>query len=106
MKLRISRELHQRARACADAVGDRLCVWCHLAVKSARKGTFIGVAYNEKLLNATRENSTVITLHGDLEPESYRRIIAMAVAFCESRNPPPFTPPAGLKFIIAKQEDQ
>ena len=105
MKLRISETLHDKAKNCADLVGDSLSRWCGLAIKHARKGTFLGVAIDETLLDATRESSTVITVDGDIEASSYRRIIAMAVAFCEDRNPKPFIPPAGVKYIIAEQED-
>jgi hypothetical protein len=105
VKLRVSRELHERAKACADAVDARLCAWSQLAIKKARTGVFIGVALDESLLVTTRENSTVITVDGEVEADSYRRVLALAVGFCEARNPKPFIPPAGLRFIIAEQED-
>jgi len=105
MKLRLCRDLHERARACAEAVGDPLAGWIALAVRVRRAGRLDGVAVPPDLLSATRE-SAVISLPGtDGEsPEWLRETIAMAVITCEPLNPPPYTPPLieGRDYIIGK----
>lgn len=105
MKLRISRDLHDRSRACADAVGDRLCTWIQIAARCRSKGTLDGVAVPAGMLSATRSDA-VITIPGiDAEPAWLRETIAMAVLHCEARNPEPFTPPMleGRDYIIARE---
>ena len=106
MKLRISRDLHDRARACADAVGDRLSYWTALAVRARRSGRLPDVAIPLETQSATRE-SAVISLPGISgdDPAWLRQTLAMAVLYCEARNPKPFTPALveGRDFIIGKE---
>ena len=108
MKLRISRELHERAKGCADAVGEPLTRWCWLAVRAAGRGKFAGVADDEILVDATRDGSTVVTVHecGTIDADGYRRGIAAAVLFCEARNPRPVATGLveGRDYLVAKGE--
>jgi hypothetical protein len=105
MKLRLSRDLHDRARVCADAVGDRLSVWIGLTIRARRAGRLPDVAVSPEMSSATRD-SAVISLPGisGEDPSWLRDTIAAAVLYCEERNPKPFIPTLveGRDFIIER----
>jgi len=105
MKLRINRELHDRARRCADAIGEPLSEFVRLAVLNHDKGRLASVAPETKLQSATRE-SAVITI-GEIahEPTIIREAIARAVAYAEPLIPPPFQTKMleGKDYIVERE---
>lgn len=106
MKLRISRDLHARARACAEAVGDTLSRWISLALRQYMAGRLDAITPDESLLAAS-EHGAVITIPDNLtNPATIRQAIARAVLYCEARNPRPYTPDLkeGRDYLIARPE--
>ena len=107
MKIRISRDLHARAWACADALGEKkLTRFIDLAVINDAKGRLDDVVVDEGMMVATRENSTVVTFLGDDKGWHCDRVklaLVRAVLFAEAANPPPFVPDGieGKDFVIA-----
>lgn len=102
MKIRIEKQLVDRARTCADAVGLTLAEWCGLALRNLRKGV-VSVADAGKLKNATRCGSVVCTLPGDQgDVDDMRKAVMAAVLHCESVRVPPFSTPLveGRDYII------
>jgi len=103
VKLRINRDLHARARACAEAVGDTLDRWVSLALRKAQSEALADYVPPTELLTADT-NAAVISLPStDHCPDLVRYCIAKAVLYCEDRNPKPFKThlTAGRDYIIA-----
>ena len=108
MKIRIERDLLNRARSCADDIGTSLSDWSGRALRLYRRGQFAGVANAEMRGVATRSGSVVCSLPGDAgEADEMRAALAACVAYCEARRPPPFATPlvAGRDYIIAKETE-
>lgn len=102
MKIRIEKQLIERAKLCADAVDLTLAAWCGLALRTMRKDG-LNVATMEKIKNATRGGSVVCTLPGDqADADDMRKAIQAAVLHCEARRLVPFSTPlvAGRDYII------
>lgn len=104
MKLRVSKELHERARACADCIEIRLAEFARRAVLHDSRGTFADVVAPSKLLSATRESSTVITIADLGEPDVVRLALARGVLYAESRNPRPFRTDLreGIDYLVER----
>ena len=86
MKVRIEKAILERARACADDIGEPLTEWARRAMIQYRKGTFGSVAVLETAKVATRAGSTVATLPGDRsEADEMREAICAAVEYCEAK---------------------
>lgn len=94
MKLRINTALKDLADACASSMGEPLSEFIRIAVKCEKAGKFSGVEHDEKLTDATRKKSTVITIK-DLEddPGYLRRCLSRATKYCEPQMPEPFETP-------------
>ena len=103
MKLRISRDLHARARACAEAVGDPLDRWVSLALRQAQSDKMAAYVPTPELLKADSSSAVISLPSTEHCADLVRYCIAKAVLYCEARNPKPFktnlTP--GRDFIIA-----
>jgi hypothetical protein len=102
VKIRVEKQLLDRARVCADAVDASLSSWCGLALRVFRKGGF-PVASDEICKNATRGGSVVCTLPGDQsDADDMRRAIQAAVAHCEAVRGTPFSTPLveGRDYIV------
>jgi hypothetical protein len=85
-KLRISNQLHAKARECAKACNRRLSEWIGCATRQHKRGVYDGVAFDADLLSATREDSTTITIEPtDMEAKELRRVIAMGCVHAEAR---------------------
>ena len=105
MKLRINRDLHARARACAEAVGDSLSRWISLALRQYMCGKKLNDITPDPALLAADQDAMVITIPQlPAASPAIRRAIAAAVIYCEARNPRPFKThlTAGRDYIIAK----
>lgn len=105
MKIRIEKNLIERAKICADAVDSTLSAWCGLALRTMKKGG-INVATLEKFKNATRVGSVVCTLPGEQsEADDMRKAIYAAVLHCESVRVAPFSTSLveGRDYIVAQE---
>lgn len=105
MKIRIEKQLIDRAKICADAVDAPLSAWCGLALRTMRKSV-INVAISEKCKNATRGGSVVCTLPGDqADADDMRKAIQAAVLHCESVRVQPFLTPLveGRDYVVARE---
>ncbi len=107
MKLRINANLHARARDCSDAVNEPLSEWIAIAWRAHERGDLDQVAPVPDCHDTSAAASTVITIRPlEVDPATLRDVIARAVAYCEARNPPPFTPPGveGIDYLIEKDQ--
>ena len=92
MKLRVSIDLRDRAKDCADAIDETLTNFIGLAIINDMKGRFDDIAFDEKLISATKEDFTVITFFGDAKGGSCARVklaLVRAVLFVEASQPSP-----------------
>ncbi len=104
MKLRLNRDLHDRARACADAVGDTLTTWICIASRCRRKGRLDDVAIPPEMLSATRADAVITISSIQEDPAWLRESIAIAVLHCEARYKPFHTDLIeGRDYIIGKE---
>jgi hypothetical protein len=108
MKIRIEKTLADRARGCAREVGTTLHDWSRRALLQWRTGKLGRVAKGAKAKNATRENSTVVTLYGSqAETDEMRAALLTAVKYCEKRRPRPFKTRLreGVDYIVEREEE-
>jgi hypothetical protein len=83
MKLRINRDLHARARACAEAVGDSLSRWISLALRQYMCGKKLNDITPDPALLAADQDAMVITIPQlPAASPAIRRAIAAAVIYC------------------------
>jgi hypothetical protein len=105
MKLRINKDLHQRAHACAEAIDESLKEFLRVALIFHSKGKLKDVALCDNGQSATLKTVPVEFENMTFDPTIAREALAGAVAWAESRNPPPFTPDKSERnFIIAEGE--
>lgn len=89
-KIRVSRELYERAAVCAREVGDPLGRWMRLCTLDSNYGRARDVAIPEELKVATR-GSVVATVDGQhADPQEVRERVAAGVLRCEALRLPPF----------------
>ena len=90
-KVRMSRDLYERAAVCARAVDETVSRWLDLCTRPGNFGRAqaAGVAIPDEWLSATREGvvATVDGAHAD--HDGLRRCAAAVVLWCESRRLPP-----------------
>jgi len=106
MKLRIHKDLHQRAKQCAENVGDNLSEWIKLCVKNHTAGSLPRVAPCAKSISATRQDSVVITIPGmQADPDMVRCATYSGVVYAEARALPTFHPPAvrGIDYFVEQE---
>ena len=112
MKLRVSRELHERLKACAEAIDEPILRFTRVAVLKYVRGDLQSVANDETLCVATRKDSVPITVDKAgqmLVPAKVREAIVRGVLYAEERNPAPVIPDEvkdGVRFIIGSDEDE
>jgi len=107
MKLRIEKQLLDRARLCADEVDTTLSNWATRALRHYHDGKVKRVAIPEKRKNATRTGSVVCTLPGDQsQADEMRAALEAAVIHCEKVRVPPvkISLVAGRDYVVAKGE--
>ena len=92
-KVRMSRDLYERAAVCARAVDETVSRWLDLCTRphNLYRAQAAGVAIPDEWLSATREGvvATVDGAHAD--HDVLRRCVAAVVLWCESRRLPPVT---------------
>ena len=95
MKLGISKDIHERAKTCAEAVQETLTAFIGIAVSFRDAGKLNDVAVDEKLRTATRVDRVIVTFTGDDGEHSSQYVkeaLIRAVLFAEARNPAKFVP--------------
>lgn len=107
-KVRMSRDLYERAAVCAHEVDETLSRWMELCTRPVNRNRALaaGVAIPDELLSAAR-GSVVATVDGVHEDHALLRLcVAMAVAWCESRRLPPFecTLREGVDYYLERNE--
>ena len=91
-KVRMNRDLYERAARCASDVDESVSRWIALCMrpKNLHRAYAAGVAVSDELISATR-GCVVATVDGDHVDHALLRLcVAMVVLFCESRRLPPF----------------
>ena len=107
MKLRISKDLYDRLRKCAQDVGDTIGEYVDLCLKHVETGK-IPRSNDTNLLLATRSSSTSVTIHEtDAEPSVIREAILSTVLWVEARRPPEFKTKYSekLDYYVAPAEE-
>ena len=90
-KVRMSRDLYERAAQCARDVDETVSRWLELCTRphNLYRAQAAGVAIPDELISATRE-SVVATVDGAHEDHGLLRLcVATVVLWCESRRLPP-----------------
>ena len=90
-KVRLDRDLYERAAVCARAVDEKVSRWLDLCTrpKNLYRAQAAGVVIPDSWLFATRE-SVVATVEGEHpDHEVLRRCVATVVLWCESVRLPP-----------------
>ena len=91
-KVRMSRDLYDRAARCASDVDESVSRWIALCIRSKNlhRAYAAGVAVSDEMLSATR-GCVVATVDGEHGDHALLRLcVAMVVLFCESWRLPPF----------------
>ena len=103
-KVRMDRELYERAAECARAVDETVSRWLDLCTRphNLYRAQAAGVAIPDAWLSATREGvvATVDGTHAD--HDVLRRCVAVVVLWCEARRLPPVECPMreGVDYLI------
>lgn len=106
MKIRIEKDLLERARICAQEVDATLSDWAGRALRMFRAGKLGRVAKTKTRKGATRA-SVVATLPGEpKDADDMRAALLAAVLYCEARRPAPFTTHLreGQDYLVEEQE--
>ena len=103
-KVRMDRDLYERAAVCARDVDETVSRWLDLCTRQHNlyRAQAAGVAIPDAWLSATREGvvATVDGTHAD--HDVLRRCVAVVVLWCESRRPLPVDCPMreGVDYLI------
>ena len=90
-KVRMDRDLYERATQCARDVDETVSRWLDLCTRPRNlyRAQAAGVAIPDAWLSATREG-VVATVDGEhADHDVLRRCVAVVVLWCESRRLPP-----------------
>lgn len=108
-KIRLNRELYERACECAAAVDEPVGRWLTLCqrmancIQAAEYLTMRGVAVADDLGFATRLGSLTATVEGDVEDAAlFRRNVAIVVTYCELVRLPEFVTEKvqGIDYLV------
>ena len=105
-KVRMSRDLYERAAQCARDVDETVSRWLELCTRphNLYRAQAAGVAIPDELISATRE-SVVATVDGAHEDHGLLRLCAATVVlWCESRRLPPVECPLreGVDYYLER----
>jgi hypothetical protein len=105
-KVRMARELYERAAVCAREVDETVSRWMELCTRPGHleRAQAAGVAIPDNWLSATREGvvATVDGVHTD--HDALRRCVAAVVLWCEARRLPPVACPMreGVDYYLER----
>ena len=105
-KVRMDRELYERAAACARDVDETVSRWLDLCTRTNNlyRAQASGVAIPDEWLAATR-SGVVATVDGEhADHDVLRRCVAAVVLWCESRRLPPVECPLreGVDYYLER----
>ncbi len=105
-KVRMDRDLYERAAECARSVDETVSRWLDLCTRphNLNRAQAAGVAIPDKWLSATREG-VVATVDGEhADHDVLRRCVAVVVLWCESRRLPPVECPMreGIDYYLER----
>lgn len=108
-KIRLARDLYERAAVCAREVGETVSRWLYLCTRPANveRARLAGVDASAPLLDAGR-GSVVATIDGvHADHDEVRRCVALAVLYCESRRLPPVECALreGVDYFVERAEE-
>ena len=103
-KVRMDRDLYERATQCARDVDETVSRWLDLCTRphNLYRAQAAGVVIPDAWLSATREG-VVATVDGEhADHDVLRRCVAVVVLWCESRRLPPVECPMreGVDYLI------
>lgn len=107
-KVRMPRDLYERAAQCAREVDETVSRWMDLCTRPGHlaRAQAVGVAIPAEWLAASRE-SVVATVDGTHADHGLLRLsVAAGVLWCESRRLPPFTCDLreGVDYLMEREE--
>jgi len=107
-KVRMDRDLYERAAVCARSVDETVSRWLDLCTRphNLYRAQAAGVAIPDAWLSATREG-VVATVDGEhTDHEVVRRCVAVVVLWCEARRLPPVECPMreGVDYFVDQSE--
>ena len=107
-KVRMDRDLYERAAVCARSVDETVSRWLDLCTRphNLYRAQAAGVAIPDEWLSATREG-VVATVDGEhADHDVLRRCVAAVVLWCESRRLPPVECPMreGVDYYLERGE--
>jgi hypothetical protein len=107
-KVRMDRDLYERAAACARSVDETVSRWLDLCTRpnNLYRAQAAGVAIPDEWLAATRDG-VVATVDGEHADHAVlRRCVAAVVLWCESRRLPPMECPLreGVDYFLERGE--
>ena len=107
-KVRMDRDLYERAARCACDVNEAVSRWLDLCTRPRNlyRAQAAGVAIPDEWLSATREG-VVATVDGEhADHDVLRRCVAVVVLWCESRRLPPVECPMreGVDYYLERGE--
>ena len=105
-KVRMDRELYERAAVCAREVDETVSRWLDLCTRTNNlyRAQAAGVAIPDAWLSAPREG-VVATVDGEhADHDVLRRCVAAVVLWCESRRLPPVVCPMreGVDYYLER----
>jgi hypothetical protein len=108
-KIRLARDLYERAAVCAREVGETVSRWLYLCTRPSNieRARLADIDVPAPLLDAGRD-SVVATVDGaHADHGEVRRCVALAVLYCESRRPPPFECGLreGVDYFVERAEE-
>ena len=107
-KVRMDRDLYERAAACARAVDETVSRWLDLCTRphNLYRAQAAGVAIPDEWLSATREGVVATVDGGHADHDVLRRCVAAVVLWCELRRLPPVECPMreGVDYLLDRGE--
>lgn len=107
-KVRMDRDLYERAAVCARAVDETVARWLDLCTRphNVYRAQAAGVAIPDAWLSATREGVVATVDGGHADHDVLRRCVATVVLWCESRRLPPVecTMREGVDYYLERGE--
>ncbi len=90
-KVRMNRDLYERAAVCARSVDETISRWLDLCTRpnNIYRAQAAGVAIPDEWLSATRGGVVATVDGGHADHDVLRRCVAAVVLWCESRRLPP-----------------
>jgi hypothetical protein len=105
MKLKLNRDLHSRASACAKAVDEPLTRYVIIALKHYRSGFLNGVEIGDLRADSPRGGTCIEIPDVPEDQQTIREALAKAVTYAEPLMPKPFETDLieNVHYVIERQ---